>query len=90
MGLSLALAALSIGYWALVVTRGERRFRAWVTHRFDVAITTGARGTWRAWGKGSRIRLLGIEMLQLAYFIAAFLVWSMLLLISVGVLSLYD
>jgi hypothetical protein len=58
--------------------------------RFDVVITTGTRGTWRASGSGSKLRLIGIENLQLAYFMAAFLVWSVLVVISVGVLGLAE
>jgi hypothetical protein len=88
--LAFAVASLNLGYWAFVVTRGERRFRAWVMQRFDVIITTGSRGTWRASGTGSKLRLAAIEILQIAYFLAAFLVWSVLLLISVRVLGLVE
>jgi hypothetical protein len=86
----LVLVPLNLGYWAFVVTRGERHFRAWVMQRFDVVITTGSRGTWRESGTGSKLRLIGIEMLQLAYFMAGFLVWSVLVLISVGMLGLIE
>jgi hypothetical protein len=88
--LGLAMAAANIAFWWYVVRHGDVRFRAWVERRFDVVITTGMRGHWRARGEGSKLRLLAIEFLQLAYFMAAFFGWAVMLLICVGVMKLLE
>jgi hypothetical protein len=74
--LGLAGAALSLVYWFLVAKRGHERFRLYCERRFDVRITFGSRGHWRVEGKGSWLRRVGIESLELAYFMAAFVVWA--------------
>ena len=83
-------AALNLAYWYVVVTRGERRFRAWVERHYRVSIGHGHRGHWRVSGEGSKLRLLGIELLQLAYFMGAFVVWSLSMLFIVLLFKLAD
>ena len=86
----LAMAVANIAFWSYVVRHGDVRFRAWVMRRFDVVISTGLKGHWRARGEGSKLRLLAIEFLQLAYFMAAFFVWGVMMLICVGIMKLLD
>lgn len=75
--LGLGFMALNLAYWFFVGRYGEPRLRAHCERRFGVAIERGHRGTWRV--VGSRPGHLGIELLQLVYFGAAFLVWGVLL-----------
>jgi hypothetical protein len=88
--LGLAMAAANIAFWWYVVRHGDLRFRLWVERRFDVVITTGLRGHWRALGEGSKLRLIAIEFLQLAYFMTAFSAWAVMLLICVGLMTLLE
>ncbi|MBK9036001.1 MAG: hypothetical protein IPL61_32925 [Myxococcales bacterium] len=86
--LGLAIAGANIGCWWYVVIPGERRFVAWVERRYQVQIARGMRGHWRVTGPGSKIRLFLIELLQLAYFMGAMVVWSAAMLIAVVALTL--
>jgi hypothetical protein len=83
-------AVLNIAYWILVATRWQLRFRSFIARRHGVTITTGFRGFWRAQAAGSTSRLLGIELLQLAYFMLAFIVWSGLLSLALGAMFLLE
>jgi hypothetical protein len=74
--LGLILAALNLVYWFFVVTRGEPRAKAWVERRYEVVLTRGRRGHWKARGSGSKLRLVGIELLQILYFMIAFVIWA--------------
>jgi hypothetical protein len=83
----LALAAASLLFWSRVM-RNDTWFRAGVERRFGVTITM-YRGHWRVISaRHSWLVRLGIELLQLVYFIGAFLVWALCLLVGLGALSL--
>lgn len=84
---SLAAALLSLLFWMRLV-RAEPRFRDWVAQRFDVTISTGMKGHWKVRGASSWLSGLGLELLQLAYFMAGFVGWSLGLLLTLGLLSL--
>jgi hypothetical protein len=86
--LGLAIAAGNLYYWHLVVRRWEDPFRAWVERRYGVVVTRGGRGHWSVSGSGSRLRDLAIELLQLVYFMGAFVAWSVGMLLCVGLMSL--
>jgi hypothetical protein len=85
--IGLALAAASLLFWSRVV-RSDGWFRTRVERRFDVTITM-YRGHWRVSSKRhSWLTRLGIELLQLAYFIGAFCAWALGLLLGLGLLWL--
>jgi hypothetical protein len=86
--LSVAAMGLNIGFWWLVVTRWNERFRRRCERRYGVVITIGGRGHWNVVGGGPWYRRLGIEMLHLAYFMGAFVVWALLLLGVIGLMAL--
>jgi len=87
--LGLGIAVASILFWALVVWRGEGGFRNWVARRFQVTIERGPRGHWKVTsGPGSAGRHFLIELLQLVYFMTAFAVWALGVLLAVGALAL--
>ena len=75
----MAIAAANLAFWWYVVRHGDLRFRTWVMRRH-----------WRARGEGSKLRLVAIEFLQLAYFMAAFFGWGVMILICVGVMKLVE
>lgn len=80
-------AGANIAFWMFVVGRGQRRFQRHVERTYDVAIELGHKGHWRVTGDESWLRRLAIELLQLGYFLTAFLVWGVSLLLVVGLLS---
>lgn len=87
--LGLALAAGNAWFWWWVVTRGDVRFQAWVERRYGVTIARGMRGHWQITsGQRSAFRRVAIELLQLAYFMGAFVVWGVLLGLGVGLMAL--
>lgn len=86
--LSVAAMGLNIGFWWLVMKRWSERWRRRCEHRYGVVITIGARGHWTVAGGGPWYRRLGIEMLQLAFFMGAFVVWALLMVGVLGVMSL--
>jgi hypothetical protein len=86
--LGLAVGLGNLYYWFRLV-RGEPRFREWVKRRYGVTITL-TRGHWNVRGSGSRLRDLGLEFLQLAYFMAGFFVWGLGMLLAVGLMSLIE
>lgn len=89
--LGVALAVLNLGYWWLVVGRGQRGFHGWCERRFDVTITSSFRGHWRVTGGSSSwLRRFAIEWLQLVYFMGAFVVWAVAIVAAVVTLSLLD
>lgn len=81
-------AVANIAFWMIVVTRGQQRFQRIVERKFDVVIEVGHKGHWRVSGDGSWLRRLAIEFLQLGYFLIAFVVWAVALLLVVGLFSL--
>ncbi len=81
--IGLGFAALNIVYWWLVVGRGSERFRRRCERRYGVVIELGGKGHWRVSGGGPWYRRLGIELLQLAYFMGAFVVWAAGLLLVI-------
>jgi hypothetical protein len=74
--LGLAVALANGAYWWWIARRGETRFRAWCERRYGVAITYGFKGHWKVTGPRSWWSRVGIEWLQLAYFLGAMLVWG--------------
>jgi hypothetical protein len=83
-----AFAVLNILFWMRVVTRWAEQFRRRCERRYGVVITIGFRGAWNVTGGGPWYRSLGIELLQLAYFMGAFVVWIIGMLCVVAVMSL--
>ncbi|MFT3694256.1 MAG: hypothetical protein QM831_14010 [Kofleriaceae bacterium] len=63
--------------------RGEKRFRAWCERRYNVTITYQGRSGWHVEGEGSWWRRGAISWLQLAWFMGAFVVWGIALLLVV-------
>jgi hypothetical protein len=84
------LAVLSLVYWWLVSQRWSEPFRRWCERRYDVDITIGVRGHWQVSGSGSAFRRFAIGWLQLGYFMAAMVAWSIGLMIGLGGLYLLD
>jgi hypothetical protein len=74
--LGLGAMGLNIAYWWLVVSRWEVRFRRRCERRYGVSIQTAFKGAWKVIGARPWYQRLGIELLQLAYFMGAFLVWG--------------
>jgi hypothetical protein len=88
--IGVALAAANFWFWWLVVKRWHDRFRARCERKYGVTITMGSRGHWQVSGPQSWIKRFAIEWLQLAYFMGAFVVWAIGLLLGVGVLALIE
>jgi hypothetical protein len=88
--LGIALAAANLLFWWFVVRRWQDRFRRRCERRYGVTIELTLRGHWRVSGDGSRVRRFAIEWLQLVYFMAAFALWGIAMLLGVGALSLLD
>lgn len=86
--LGLVAAVANIAYWMFVVTRGQQRFQRGLERRFNVVIDIGHKGHWRVSGGASALTRLAIELLQLGYFLAAFVVWGVAMLIVVGLFAL--
>jgi hypothetical protein len=86
--LGVGLAAANMVFWWFVVRRWHDRFRRRCERRYGVTIGWTARGHWRVSGDVSRLRRFAIEWLQLVYFMAAFAVWGVAMLLGIGVLSL--
>ena len=73
--LGIAAMALNVLYWWRVVGRWEARFRRRCERRYGVVIKLAGRGSWDVEGDRPWHQRLGIELLQLAYFMGALLVW---------------
>lgn len=87
--LGLALAAGNMWFWWWVVRTGDARFCAYVERRLGVTIARGMRGHWQITsGPRSVLKRFGIELLQLAYFLGAILVWAILIGLGVGLMVL--
>ena len=76
---------LNFWFWWLAVTRWNERFRQRCERRYGVTIALRGRGAWHVVGGGPWYRRLGIEMLQLAYFMGVILGWG---LVVTGVMIL--
>lgn len=88
--LGLGVAAMTLVYWWLVVRRWEGRFRSWCERHYGVAITYGMKGHWQVSGGGPWYRRFAIELLQLAYFMGAFVGWAVGMVLAVVVMSLLE
>ena len=86
--LGLVAAVANIAFWRFVVTRGQERFQRWIERKYEVVIDIGHKGHWRVSGGGSWLRGLAIEFLQLGYYLTAFLLWAVAMLLVVGLFSL--
>lgn len=84
--LGLGLAAGNIYYWGLVMRGGDDWFRRMVERRYRIGIGK-VRGFWQVSSGNGRLTDLGIELLQLVYFVGAFTVWAIGLLVSVAIVS---
>lgn len=80
--IAVPLFVLNLVYWAAVEGRWQDRFRRHCARKFALSIERGPRGYWRVSGSGSALRRFAIEWLQLCYFLAAMIVWSLALLRS--------
>lgn len=86
--LGIAIAVGNIVLWSRVL-KTEERFRLYIERRHDVTIERAARGHWRVSSeRHSWLARLAIELWQLAYFMGAFVVWAIGLLLCVGGMSL--
>ena len=88
--LGLTLAAGNLWFWWWVARRGEARFKAWVERRFRVSIGQSWRGHWKVTGPRSGLARFGLEMLQLAFYLAAILAWGVMIAAGVGLMALVD
>lgn len=87
--LGLAACAGNIAFWFYVMKRGEPQFQKWVEQRFQVHITRGHRGHWKVTsGARSAVQHLLIELLQLAFFMGAFVGWAIAILLVLLVMKL--
>lgn len=86
--LGLAIVAANLWYWHLVVRRGDERFCRYVERTLGVVITRTVRWHWDVSSDRSWIYNLGVELLQLAYYMAAFAVWGLCMMAIVGLMSL--
>lgn len=86
--LGAVFAVLNIVFWSRVMTRWSEQFRRRCERRYGVVITIGARGHWQVTSGGPWYRRLGIELLQLAYFMGAFVVWTIGMLCIIAVMAL--
>jgi hypothetical protein len=84
----LIAAGANIAFWMFVVVRGQQRWQRWVERVFNVVIHVSHKGHWRVSGSVSWLWRLALELLQLAYFLIAFLVWAIALLLTAGLFSL--
>lgn len=71
---SMLFMLVGLAWWPFYLLRGDRWLKAKVAKRFEVEIGIGARGHWDIAGGGTRGCL--IEMIQLAGFMGAFVVWA--------------
>ena len=86
--LGVPLVVGNFAFWWYVVKRGQEGFRRRIERRYNVVVTLGSRGHWCVSGSGSRLKDFGIELLQLAYFMGASVLWSVGALLVVGLMSL--
>lgn len=87
--LSLTAAGLGIALWWWALRRGEPRFRDWVALRCRVTIDRTRRGHWSVTAPDRSLpERLGIELLQIAFFLGAMLVWCVGMGVAVGALHL--
>lgn len=85
--MALSGAVLSWLYWRRLI-KTEPRFREWVAASFDVTISTTLRGHWKVRGSGSWWKDVGLELLQLVFFLGGFALWALGLLLLLGLLAL--
>jgi hypothetical protein len=78
--LNISAAVLSIVYWFLLVTRGDPWARMRAGKAFGVNIVISSHGLWRVLGAPSALGALGIELLQPALYLVAFVVWGGLIM----------
>jgi hypothetical protein len=87
---NISAAVLSIVYWFLVVTRGDPWARVRIAKAFGVSIVTSSHGLWKVAGTPSGLGALGIELLQPAFYLVAFVVWGLLIMASVVASSILE
>jgi hypothetical protein len=85
--LGLIAAGANIAFWMVVVVRGQQRWQRGVERMFKVVIHISHKGHWRVSGGGSWLWRLALELLQPAYFLIAFLVWAIAMLLTIGLFS---
>jgi hypothetical protein len=82
IALSVPIVAGNLLFWWRVV-RGDAPFRERMARAFGVQIGTGSRGHWSVHGDVPFFKKLGIEMLQFAYYMGAFVVWSVAIVLAI-------
>jgi hypothetical protein len=85
--LGVLFAGASLLFWIRVTGRGEDRFREAIARRYRGSISRTLRGHWQVTGARSRLAGLGIELLQLGYFMAAFAAWASGMLVVFGLMN---
>ena len=87
--LGLGVVALNLWFWFRLI-RAEPHFRAWVERRYGVVIKLRMNAHWNVSGSGSRLLDFAIGWLQLAYYMAGFVVWAIGLLVIIGAFTLLE
>lgn len=72
-----AFALFTLGLFFLIGPHGEALWRASVAKRFRVEIEIGGRGHWQVVSPAPWYKKLGIELLQLGFFMALFFLWAL-------------
>lgn len=85
---ALGICVANLAFWWWVVRSGEPAFQRVMGERFGVTIVRGSRGHWTVVSEGPWLKHLLIELLQLAFFMSAMLVWGIAMLASAVVLEL--
>lgn len=83
------LAVSNLAYWWWVVS-SEDRCRQLVEGAYGVRITRGPRGHWVVEGDRPWWARLGLELLQLGYFMGAFVLWAIALVVGLLLLKSVD
>ena len=80
IAIGVSFVVVSIVYWIVVGHRGHEAFRRRCERRFRVTIDDDGKGRWSVRSSDGRwFRNFAIELLQLAFFMALFLGWAILL-----------
>jgi hypothetical protein len=88
----LLFCVANLWLWYAAVTKWNSALRLWVAKRFQVEIEDPGRGSWKVVSPIAWYKKLGIECLQLAYFMILFCGWaiaSIAMVVLLGFLQKY-